>query len=67
MRVELRLRGAASRLVNVVFDGFEVVIDGSETVIRGDAKDDVEAVGLIERARNLGFTVVNWQTFDQPA
>jgi len=67
MQVELRLRGAASRLVNVAFEGFDVTIDESETVIRGDTCDEIEALGLIDRARNLGFTVVGWRSLDRSA
>ena len=50
MMVELRLRGAAERLVRAAFDGFDVTIDGADTVIRGEARDEIEALGLIERA-----------------
>jgi len=64
MMVELRLRGAADRLVRVVFEGFDVAIDGSDTVIRGEARDEIDALGLIERATNVGFVVASWRVVD---
>jgi hypothetical protein len=64
MQIELRLRGAADRLVAVAFEGFDVSIDDTETVIRGGARDETEALGLIERARSLGFVVVSWRSVD---
>lgn len=64
MMVELRLRGAADRLVRVVFEGFHVTIDGSDTVIRGEARDEIEALGLIQLATDVGFVVASWRTID---
>jgi hypothetical protein len=66
MRVELRLRGAGSRLVSVAFEGFDVSVEGSETVVSGVARDEIEALGLIERARGFGFAVVGWRNVDPP-
>jgi hypothetical protein len=66
MNVELRLRGAGSRLVGVAFEGFDVAVDGGDTVVSGVARDEVEALGLIERARSLGFVVVSWRNVDPP-
>jgi hypothetical protein len=61
VQVELRLRGTGYRVVNVVFSDCEVSSDGETTVVRADAEDEAAAVGLIERARNVGFTVISWQ------
>jgi hypothetical protein len=65
MRVELRLRGAAERLVAVVFEEYEVALDGSDTIVHGEARDEIAAIGLIERARHVGFTVVSWRNLDE--
>jgi hypothetical protein len=35
-------------------------------VVSGVARDEVEALGLIERARSLGFVVVSWRNVDPP-
>ncbi len=61
MIVELRLRGEAHRLAGIVFEGYSVTVDGSETVVRGEARDEVDAVGLIERASDVGFSVTSWR------
>lgn len=64
MRVELRVRGTSSRLLAVAFDGFDVRADGAETVITGGAADEAEALGLIEHATALGFTIIGWRRLD---
>ena len=61
MQVELRLRGTGHRLVNVVFSDCDVSVDGSTTVIRTDATDEAAAIGMIERASSVGFTVIAWR------
>lgn len=60
LQVELRLRGTGHRVVNVVFSECDVSSDGGTTVIRTSADDEAAAVGLIDRARSVGFTVVSW-------
>ena len=61
LHVELRLRGTGYRLVNVVFSDCDVSSDGQTTLISLDADDEAAALGLIERARSVGFTVLSWQ------
>ena len=65
MRVELCLRGAAERLVAVVFEEYEIRVEGADTIVLGDARDEIAALGLIERARQVGFTVVSWRNLDE--
>lgn len=61
LHVELRLRGRAYRLVNVVFGDCDVSADGATTVINAIAADEAAALGLIDRATSVGFTVISWR------
>ena len=64
MQVELRIRGLAGRVARAAFDGYDIAVDGSNTVVTGSARDEVEALAVIDRARSMGLVVVSWRLVD---
>lgn len=63
--VELTVQGVATRVVRVVFEGFDVNVEGVDTIVRGAVADDAEVLALIARARDVGFTVASWRVTGQ--